>query len=74
MNFLMKQALEKIGFLPFGYLVDKWRWSVFEGKTTSETYNTDWWKLRYGRCRCATTVPFSLRLSLSSVFYFNYFQ
>jgi len=45
----MKQALEKIGFLPFGYLVDKWRWNVFEGKTTSETYNTDWWKLRYGR-------------------------
>ena len=46
LNYLMKQALEKIAFLPFGYLIDKWRWSVFEGATTSETYNADWWKLR----------------------------
>jgi len=42
----MKQALEKVAFLPFGYLIDKWRWSIFENVTTKETYNTDWWKLR----------------------------
>jgi len=46
MNFLMKQALSKVAFLPFGYLIDKWRWGIFEGETTSETYNTDWWNLR----------------------------
>lgn len=46
LNYLMKQALEKIAFLPFGYLIDKWRWSIFEGATTSETYNAHWWKLR----------------------------
>lgn len=46
LNYLMKQALEKVAFLPFGYLIDKWRWSIFEGVTTKDTYNTDWWKLR----------------------------
>jgi len=46
LNYLMKQALEKVAFLPFGYLIDRWRWGVFEGATTSDTYNTDWWKLR----------------------------
>ncbi|KAL2078213.1 hypothetical protein ACEWY4_025898 [Coilia grayii] len=45
-NYLLKMALEKIAFLPFGYLIDQWRWNVFSGKTTPETYNQDWWKLR----------------------------
>ncbi|XP_021364030.1 angiotensin-converting enzyme-like [Mizuhopecten yessoensis] len=45
-NFLMMMALEKIAFLPFGYLVDQWRWSVFEGETTPEQYNEKWWQLR----------------------------
>ncbi|XP_063076692.1 angiotensin-converting enzyme [Engraulis encrasicolus] len=45
-NYLLKMALEKIAFLPFGYLIDQWRWNVFSGKTTPATYNADWWKLR----------------------------
>ncbi|XP_055868870.1 angiotensin-converting enzyme-like [Biomphalaria glabrata] len=45
-NFLLKMALEKVAFLPFGYLIDLWRWSVFSGKTTPEKYTEDWWKLR----------------------------
>ncbi|XP_053409042.1 angiotensin-converting enzyme-like isoform X1 [Mercenaria mercenaria] len=45
-NFLMKMALEKIAFLPFGYLIDQWRWSVFSGKTPPEKYNEKWWDLR----------------------------
>jgi peptidyl-dipeptidase A len=44
--FLLKNALDKIAFLPFGLLVDRWRWQVFSGQTTPETYNADWWKLR----------------------------
>ena len=44
--FLLKNALDKIAFLPFGLLIDRWRWQVFSGQTTPETYNTDWWKLR----------------------------
>jgi peptidyl-dipeptidase A len=44
--FLLKNALDKIAFLPFGLMVDRWRWQVFSGQTTPETYNADWWKLR----------------------------
>jgi peptidyl-dipeptidase A len=39
-------ALDKIAFLPFGLLVDRWRWEVFSGEVTSEHYNDAWWKLR----------------------------
>ncbi len=43
---LMQQALEKVAFLPFGLLMDKWRWDVFSGATKPETYNDHWWELR----------------------------
>ncbi|KAL8582108.1 hypothetical protein ACOMHN_004028 [Nucella lapillus] len=46
LNFLMSMALQKIAFLPFGYLIDQWRWSVFRGNTTSRNYNQGWWDLR----------------------------
>ncbi|XP_070546706.1 angiotensin-converting enzyme-like isoform X2 [Ptychodera flava] len=46
LNFLMKMALEKIAFLPFGLLVDLWRWRVFSGDITPDNYNTEWWDLR----------------------------
>lgn len=39
-------ALRKIAFLPFGFLIDQWRWKVFKGDITDENYNTEWWKLR----------------------------
>ncbi|KAK7092762.1 uncharacterized protein [Littorina saxatilis] len=45
-NFLLKTALEKIAFLPFGYLIDQWRWSVFSGETPPDHYNDKWWQLR----------------------------
>lgn len=40
-------ALDKVAFLPFGYLIDQWRWSVFRGDTNSSNYNQHWWDLRY---------------------------
>ncbi|OGQ22936.1 MAG: peptidyl-dipeptidase [Deltaproteobacteria bacterium RIFCSPLOWO2_02_FULL_44_10] len=43
---LLHKALEKIAFLPFGFLVDQWRRDVFSGKVTLKDYNTHWWKLR----------------------------
>ncbi len=43
---LMKRALDKVAFLPFGLLIDKWRWEVFSGKVTPENYNKAWWELR----------------------------
>ncbi|KQW73461.1 peptidyl-dipeptidase [Phenylobacterium sp. Root77] len=44
--FLLKMALDKIAFLPFGLMVDRWRWEVFSGEATPERYNDEWWKLR----------------------------
>lgn len=46
LNYLLKMALEKIAFLPFGYLIDQWRWNVFSGRTPPNRYNYDWWNLR----------------------------
>jgi len=45
-NFQMKKALEKVAFLPWGRLVDQWRWDVFSGKTSPERYDEAWWTLR----------------------------
>nr|WP_199350987.1 M2 family metallopeptidase [Haliangium ochraceum] len=43
---LLDRALQKVAFLPFGLLVDKWRWQVFSGEVGPENYNEAWWKLR----------------------------
>jgi peptidyl-dipeptidase A len=43
---LMKMALEKIAFIPFGLLVDQWRWKVYSGEVAPENYNQAWWDLR----------------------------
>ena len=45
-NQQMKMALEKIAFLPFGKMIDEWRWQVFSGQVTPENYNAAWWALR----------------------------
>ena len=43
---LMQRALEKVAFLPFGLLIDQWRWKVFSGEITPQQYNAAWWDLR----------------------------
>jgi peptidyl-dipeptidase A len=43
---LLNKALEKIAFLPFGLLIDQWRWKVFSGEIPPEKYNEAWWALR----------------------------
>jgi peptidyl-dipeptidase A len=43
---LMQQALAKIAFLPFGLVIDQWRWDVFSGKITPANYNAAWWERR----------------------------
>ena len=45
-NVQMKDALEKVAFLPFGLLIDRWRWDVFAGKVKPGDYNKAWWDLR----------------------------
>jgi peptidyl-dipeptidase A len=46
---LLRAALERLAFLPFGMVVDAWRWQVFSGQTPAADYNRAWWdlKLRY---------------------------
>jgi peptidyl-dipeptidase A len=43
---LLKKALDKIAFLPFGLVIDQWRWKVFSGEVTPANYNAAWWELR----------------------------
>jgi peptidyl-dipeptidase A len=43
---LLKQALDKVAFLPFGLMIDQWRWKVFSGEITPADYNKAWWDLR----------------------------
>ena len=50
---LLRRALSSIAFLPFGYLVDRWRWEVFAGKIAPADYTRAWWEYaaRYQRVR-----------------------
>lgn len=43
---LMRMALDKIAFLPFGLMIDQWRWKVFNGEIKPDAYNQGWWNLR----------------------------
>ncbi|MCQ8183933.1 M2 family metallopeptidase [Parvularcula sp. BGMRC 0090] len=43
---LMQKALDGAAFLPFGLLVDKWRWQVFSGELQPDQWNEGWWALR----------------------------
>lgn len=44
--YLFSKALSSIAFLPFGLLMDKWRWGVFDGSIQPEDYNKAWWALK----------------------------
>ena len=57
LGFLMNQALEKVAFLPFGYMVDQWRWQVFDGQIKPADYNKGWWDLRLKYQGVAPPVP-----------------
>ncbi len=43
---LLDRALEKVAFLPFGLLIDQWRWKVFSGEIKPADYNRAWWDLK----------------------------
>jgi peptidyl-dipeptidase A len=43
---LLQTALDKIAFIPFGLMVDQWRWQVLQGNIAPEDYNKLWWELR----------------------------
>src|SRR5215813_6927585 len=56
-GFLLNRALDKVAFLPFGYLVDQWRWKVFSGEVGPADYNKAWWELREKYQGIAPPVP-----------------
>ena len=56
-GFLLNRALDKVAFLPFGYLVDQWRWKVFSGQVGPNDYNKAWWELREKYQGVAPPVP-----------------
>jgi peptidyl-dipeptidase A len=43
---LLEKGLEKVAFLPFGLMIDQWRWKVFSGEIPPEKYSETWWQLR----------------------------
>jgi peptidyl-dipeptidase A len=57
LGFLLNRALDKVAFLPFGYLVDQWRWKVFSGEIGPNDYNKAWWGLREKYQGVAPPVP-----------------
>jgi len=57
LGLLMARALEKVAFLPFGLLVDQWRWQVFSGQVAPAGYNGAWWALRLKYQGVAPATP-----------------
>ena len=45
-NAQMRMALAKVAFLPFGLMIDRWRWGVFDGSIQPDQYNKAWWDLK----------------------------
>ncbi len=45
-NAQMRMALAKVAFLPFGLMIDRWRWGVFDGSIAEGGYNKAWWDLK----------------------------
>ncbi len=44
-GYLLREALDKVAFLPFGLRIDQWRWMVFSGQIKPEDYNKSWWEM-----------------------------
>ena len=79
---LMRKAMDKVAFLPFGLMVDQWRWKVFSGEYGPNDYNSGWWELREkyqgleypGEARPANAfdpgakVPYSRQYALYALF------
>ena len=47
----MQMALAKVMFLPYAYILDKWRWEVYRGHITPDEYNARWWYYRYNNIK-----------------------
>ncbi|EIZ79965.1 peptidyl-dipeptidase A [Novosphingobium sp. Rr 2-17] len=43
---LLRQAMDKVAFLPFGLMIDRYRWGIFDGSIQPADYNKAWTKMR----------------------------
>jgi len=57
-NNQMRMALAKVAFMPFGLMIDRWRWGVFDGSIAPDRYNQAWWELK---ARYQGVAPVSAR-------------
>ena len=57
LEYLLNTALAKVAFLPFGAVIDQWRWKVFSGEIPPTAYNKAWWDLRNKYQRVTASVP-----------------
>jgi peptidyl-dipeptidase A len=57
LEYLLKTALLKVAFLPFGVVIDQWRWKVFSGEIPPARYNQAWWELRNKYQGVAAPLP-----------------
>ncbi len=57
LEYLLKTALAKVAFLPFGAVIDQWRWKVFSGEIPPARYNQSWWELRNKYQGIAAPLP-----------------
>ena len=57
LGLLLSRALEKVAFLPFGLVIDQWRWDVFSGKVAPADYNQAWWDRRLKYQGVAPVTP-----------------
>ena len=67
-NYQLSIALDKLAFLPFGYLMDLWRWDVFSGKAHSSEINRRWWELRLkyqGEISCQVQINFKINICIN---------
>ena len=56
-NAQMRTALAKVSFMPFGLMIDRWRWGVFDGSITPDQYNKAWWDLKARYQGVAPAMP-----------------
>jgi peptidyl-dipeptidase A len=54
---LLRRALSKVAVLPWAYMVDKWRWDVYAGRTQPADYDRSWWQLREQYMGIGRPVP-----------------
>ena len=71
-NAQMRMALAKVAFLPFGLMIDRWRWGVFDGSIKPDQYNKAWWDLK-AKYHVPGNTPYT-RYFLADILQFQFYK